>query len=406
MNLRRIVLLTALAALPAAGAAVAAGPYSIVGSAESREGNLVRTEYLVKVGAHPLDRFKMVRVVKDVPAAQLRGSILLLPPLGPGYAFYEQREHDAAGSSIAEYFAERNFDVYGYALRFEGIPAGTCEAGVLDCSVMTGWNIQSMVDDIAFVRSQIELLHPGTRIVAGGASLGGMLAFAVANAAPGDYDGIIAWEGMLYSQDPQVIALNQGYCAALEAQIAGGAVFDGVGTNVFKDVTRFARLAPSGLAAIPLFPPNLTNHQVMVLLLAVPSPGPVTMPVPSYIQMNGSLAEDRLFFADEPRMFENVSRFVGYSPLATVRDVSCSLAGVETAYTSNLGSFHGSVLAIGGGRGFGPYMPDNLALLGSADQTFLLEPEFGHIDHFMTAQHRDFVERPIFDWAVGVFGQP
>jgi pimeloyl-ACP methyl ester carboxylesterase len=406
MKIHRILLLAAGATLLAAGAAIAAGPYTIVGSVQSRAGTLVRTEYTVKVGAHPLDQFKIVRIVKDRPAAPRRGSILLLPPLGPGFTFYEQRDHDAPGTSIAEFFAERHFDVYGYALRFEGIPAGTCEAGVLDCSIMATWNLQSMVDDIAFVRSQIALLHPGTRLVAGGASLGGMLAFAVANAAPGDYDGIIAWEGLLYSQDPQVIALNQNYCAALEAQIAGGAVFEAVGTNVFKDVTKFARLVPAGLTPIPLFPPTLTNHQVMVLLLTVPSPGPVTMPVPHYVQMTGSVAEDRLFFADEPRLFENVSRFVSYVPLATVRDVSCSLAGVETAYTSNLGNYHGAVLAIGGGRGFGPYMPDNLALVGSTDQTFLLEPDFGHIDHFMTKRHRDFVERPIVDWAKEVFGTP
>jgi hypothetical protein len=199
---------------------------------------------------------------------------------------------------------------------------------------MAAWNIQSMVDDIAFVRSQIEVFHPGTRIVAGGASLGGILAFAVANAAPGDYDGIFPWEGMLFTPDPQVIALNQGYCAALEAQIAGGAFFDDVGPNVFRDVTKFARLAPSGLTPIPLFPPNLTNHQVTVLLLSVTAPGPVTMPVPNYVQMNGSLAEDRLFFASEPRVFENVSRFNSYAPLATVRDVSCSLAGVEAVGAS------------------------------------------------------------------------
>ena len=404
--MRRIAWLIAFGAVSTAGAAVAAGPYTIVGSAESREGNIVRTEHTVKVGAHPLDRFKMVRFVKDVPPAQLRGSILLLPPLGPSFSFYEQRENGAPGTSIAEYFAERNFDVYGYALRFDGIPSGTCEAGVLDCSVMAAWNLQSMVDDVAFVRSQIEVLHPGGRVVTGGASLGGILAFAVANAAPGDYDGIIAWEGMLASQDPQVIALNQAYCAALAAQIAGGGVFEAVGPNVFKDVTRFSRLVPSGLTPIPLFPPNLTNHQVMVLLVSVPAPGPVTMPVPNYIQMNGSLAEDRLFFADEPRMVENVGRFVSYVPLATVRDISCSLAGVETAYVASLASYHGSVLAIGGGRGFGPYMPDTLGLLGSTDQTFLLEPDFGHIDHFMTARHRDFVEKPIHDWAARVLGQP
>ena len=407
MKIRCIALLAALGATLTAGAASASGPYQVVGSAESRDGNLVRTELTVKAGAHPLDRFKMVRVVRDVPVSHLRGSILFLPPLGLTFTFYEQRDpNDARGTSIAEYFAQRDFDVYGYSPRFEGIPAGTCESGVLDCSAMSAWNIQSMVDDIAFVRSQIEVLHPGTQIVAGGASLGGILAFAVANSAPSDYDGIFPWEGMLFTNDAQVRSMNQGYCTALEAQIAAGALFDPVGVNVFKDVTKYARLVPSGLTPIPLFPPNLTNHQVMVLVLAVPAPGPVTMPVPNYVQMNGSLAEDRLFNASEPRVFENVGRFNSYVPLATVRDVSCSLAGVETSYTSNLNSFHGSVLAIGGGRGFGPFMPDQIALVGSTDKTLLLEPGFGHIDHFMTERHRDLVEKPILEWAKRLFGHP
>jgi pimeloyl-ACP methyl ester carboxylesterase len=407
MNFRRIVLMVVLCAAVLVQTAQAAGPYSVLATAESREGNLVRTEYTVKVGAHPLDRFKMVRVARDVPASQLRGAILLLPPLGPTFTFYEQRDpENARGSSIAEYFALRGFDVYGYSPRFEGIPAGTCEAGILDCSIMSTWNLQSMLDDIAFIRAQIETLNPGTKVVAGGASLGGMLAFALANAAPGDYDGIFPWEGMLATPDPVVRTLNQGYCAALEAQLAAGIFYDGVGPSVFKEVTKNARLVPSGLTTIPLFPPTLTNHQVFVLLVSVPSPGPVTMPTPNYIQMNGSLAEDRLFFASEERAYENIPRFVSYAPTALVRDISCSLAGGETSYTSSLGNYHGSVLAIGGGRAFGPYMPGHLALLGSTDQTFLLEPEFGHIDHFMTPKHRDFVEKPIFDWAVRVFGNP
>ena len=387
--------------------ASASGPYQITGTTESRTGNLVRTEYAVSAGSHPLDRFRMVRLVKDAPAHVLRGSIVLLPPLGPGFPFYEQRDESGGmGTSIAEYFAVRNFDVYGYSPRFEGIPAGTCEAGVVDCSIMATWNLASMVDDIAFIRSQIETLHPGTKIVAGGASLGGMLAVAIANAHPGDYDGVLVWEGMLYSQDPQVLALNQGYCAALEAQIAGGAVFDGVGINVFKEVAKQARLAPSGLTPIPLFPPFLTSHQVMVLLLSTSSPGPVSMPVPNYIQMNGSLAEDRLFFASEPRVYENVIvRFANYSPNPLVRDISCSLAGVETAYTANLGSYTGSVLVIGGGHAFGGYIGDQVArFTGTTDKTVLIEPLFGHIDHFMTVHHRDFVEKPVFDWAVRVFG--
>ncbi len=406
MNKRFNVVLAAALGLMIAAQASASGPYQVVGTTESRIGNLVRTEYNISAGPHPLDRFRMVRLVKDGHHSSLRGSILLLPPLGPTYPFYEQRdENGGVGSAMTEYFAQRGFDVYGYAPRMEGLPAGTCEAGLLDCSIMATWNLASMVDDIDFIRSQIETLHPGTKIVAGGASLGGMLAVATANAHPNDYDGVIVWEGMLHSQDPQVLALNQGYCAALEAQIAAGAVYDGVGTNVFREVAKQARLSPTGLTPIPLFPPTLTSHQVMVLLLSTSSPGPISMPVPNYIQMNGSLAQDRLFFASEPRIFENViGQFNSYSPIPLVRDISCSLAGVETDYTSNLGSYTGAVLVIGGGRGFGGFIGDQVAKFsGTTDKTVRIEPQFGHIDHFMTKHHRDFAEKPIFNWARRVF---
>lgn len=388
-----------LAPAPAAG-------QQIVASASSEVGNFTRTEWTVQVGPNPIDTFQMVRLVKEARIGNLRGSIFFLPPLGSSFSFYEQRdESGGVGTSIAGFFAERGYDVYGYVPRYVGVPAGTCEAGVVDCSVMAGWDLQSQLDDIAFIRQRIEALHPGAEIVAGGASLGGILAVAVANDAPDAYDGVIVWEGMLASDDPGVLALNQGYCAALEAQLAAGLVFDGVGGNVFKQVAQAAELEPGGLTLNPLFPPFLTNHQVLVSLLSVPSPGPVTMPVPGYLQMNGSVAEDRLFFASEPRLYENVGHFNGYSPNAVVRDISCSLAGVETAYVSNLGSFDGSVLAIGGGRGFGAYMDDQLDRFGTDDVTFLLEPEFGHIDHFMTPKHREYVERPIFRWAERVFGR-
>jgi hypothetical protein len=116
------------------------------------------------------------------------------------------------------------------------------------------------------------------------------------------------------------------------------------------------------------------------------------------------VTEDRFFYVSEPRLYDDLNRFNSYSPLVLVRDISCSLAGVETQYTSNLGNFHGSVLAIGGGRGFGPYMGDQLAQIGSTDQTFLLQPGFGHIDHFMTDRHREFVEEPILRWITRVLG--
>ena len=404
MSIRRIILLVLAAGL-AAQASLAAGPYQITGTSRTRDHCIVRTEYTVKAGAHPLDRFKMIRVARDIPASQLNGTIVFLPPLGTTFSFYEQRDPNGAfGSSIAEYFAQRNFDVYGYSPRYEGIPAGTCEAGVLDCSILGTWDMASQVDDITFIRAPIELLHPGTKIVAGGASLGGILALAVANAHPNDWDGIVPWEGMLYSKNAQVRAINQGYCTTLQAQLAAGLVYDGVGTNVFKMANELSRTTPGGLTPIPLFPPNLTNHQTLVAIVSVPTPGPATMPAPNYVLMTGSVAEDRLFNASEARVYDDVARFNAYVPLPLVRDISCSLAGVESRFTANLGNFHGAVLAIGGGHGFGPYMADQLAQIGSTDKTFRLEPAFGHIDHFMTPQHRKFVEEPIFRWMKRLFG--
>jgi len=77
----------ALAAAPLA----ASGPYQITGTAVSQEGDLVRTEYTVSAGPNPLDRFKMIHLAQADQGAHSQGSILLLPPLGTTFNFYEQR---------------------------------------------------------------------------------------------------------------------------------------------------------------------------------------------------------------------------------------------------------------------------------------------------------------------------
>jgi hypothetical protein len=56
MSIRR-VLLPALAALFAAQSALASGPYQITATVQTQNDGFVRTEYTVRAGAHPLDRF-------------------------------------------------------------------------------------------------------------------------------------------------------------------------------------------------------------------------------------------------------------------------------------------------------------------------------------------------------------
>ncbi|MCB1036126.1 MAG: hypothetical protein KDD47_20050, partial [Acidobacteria bacterium] len=314
--------------------------YTVIATTSSQDGSLVRSEWAVQGGTDPLATFRMIRLHRDVPPRRLRAAILFLPSLGSPFALYEQRDTSGArGTSIAEFFALRGYDVYGYTPRYQNLPSGVCEAGVLNCSGMADWDLQSMVEDLTFIRSRIEELRPGTPVVAGGTSLGGMLAFALADAHPEDYAGIFPWEGMLESPDPVVQALNQGYCAAVEAQLAAGITFDAVGGSVLRRVVEHSATSPHGLNTIPFFPPFLTRHQAMVAAVSQEAPGPVSMPVPGYIAMAGDLAQDRLSFADERRLYDNVRTFANYVPNAVVRDVSCSLAGIETRYTDGLGAF-------------------------------------------------------------------
>ena len=224
-------------------------------------------------------------------------------------------------------------------------------------------------------------------------------ALAVVNDAPADYAGAIVWEGMLSTPDPGVQALNQLFCAQVQALLAGGVLFDGSGGAIIQTLARQAELVPGGLTPVPLFPPVLTNRQALVSFFAAPPPGPVTTPVPGYYFLAGDPLAGSFDFASEERVITDVERFVAYAPLALTRDVSCALAGLDTTHVANLGVFTGRVLGIGGGGGFGPYIPDNLALFTSAaDVDFLLEPDFGHIDHFMTPDHQRYVERPILRW--------
>ncbi len=279
----------------------------------------------------------------------------------------------------------------------EGVVAGSCEAGALDCSGMAAWDIQSMVDDAAFIRQWIELQHPETGVVVGGLSLGAMLAIATVNAHPDDYDGLFVWEGMLYSEDPQVGGLSGAYCTALQAAIDGGVMFDGVSLNLFKSLGQFAEHTPTGLTPIALFPPFFSNHLAMVAALCVPTDGPFSQPVPGYVLAAGSPEIDSLSFASDARVLHSARRLYNYLPIAMLRDLHCSLAGLDDRYVADLGEFSGPVLALGAGHGYGPFMQDQLDLFGSSDVTMRYQPDFGHVDHFWSPRHQMLVEQPIMD---------
>ena len=142
--------------------AASAQPYQVVHSETTAvTNNLTRTVTTVQAGGSPLNRFFMHRVTKNLPEPAFRGAILLLPPLGSGFQNYEVTEDNNYDNSFVAFFANRGFDVWGYSQRVQGIVAGSCESGGIDCSPIADWGLQTIVNDVAVIRQQIGLAHPG-----------------------------------------------------------------------------------------------------------------------------------------------------------------------------------------------------------------------------------------------------
>ena len=103
--------------------------YQIVGASSSTvANNVTRTVTTVQVGGNPLNRFLMTRVRKDIPDHALKGTVLLLPPLASGFQNYEVGDGGNYDNSFAGFLAQRNYDIWGYSQRTQGLAAGSCES--------------------------------------------------------------------------------------------------------------------------------------------------------------------------------------------------------------------------------------------------------------------------------------
>jgi pimeloyl-ACP methyl ester carboxylesterase len=359
-------------------------------------GELWLTDTVVQDGPETINRFTMYRLRR--PYVPHRGAILLLPSLGNNFDMYLFHEDGDITKSFAAFFARLGYDVWGYSPRTTGISAGDC-AGGLDCSEVLDWGLQTVIDDVTFVRSEMELVSPGESPVIGGLSLGAMTAIAVVNEHPADYAGLLAWEGSLVTDDPATQAHNQVFCDQFTALVGAGVAVDDQSLPFVKLVAQLAQATPDDPFVIPVpgFPPSLTNHQAFVFILSTPNPI-APSPRSGFITAAGDVFADELTFSDEDRLFANIAVFNDVTSNRVGRDFYCSLAGVETSYTSNLASFTAPTLIIRAGQGFGPIMDELPGKLGSTSIEFLSNDDYAHVDHLGTPAHLFVLELPIAQW--------
>lgn len=383
-----------------AASASQAQPYQTISIENSIVGDdLSRTETTIQSGNNTLDRFRMTEVTKSgLPSVALKGVILLLPPLGSGFHNYEATAEGDYNKSFVAFFARRNFAVFGYSPRQHGLIAGSCESGVINCAPMADWGLATISSDVSHIRQQIGIKYPGLKVVAGGLSMGSIAAMAALNAQPNDYAGAILIEGTIHDTDANVRAINANFCANFDAALAGGVFYDGQSGPGVKALSQLAQVAPDAPTVFPGFPPGITNHQAFVLALSAPPLSPLS-PRPGYYNLAGSVAEDRFFYANESLVHANLATFYDYTPIRSLRDLSCGLAG-ETTFTNNLGSFSGPVIMFIAGHGFGSAMFSTAQLMTSATVTINFEQDYGHVDYPFSQDHVQQFEHPILNWLI------
>jgi pimeloyl-ACP methyl ester carboxylesterase len=374
-----------------------AQPYQIINTQNSVVGgDLNKTVTTIREGNNPLDQFTMSKVVKQLPDQPLKGVILLLPPLGSGFQNYEVGENGDYNNSFVAFFAKRNWVILGYSTRVHGLTAGSCESGAIDCSPMADWGLQTMVDDVEYIRQQIVSEYPDLKIVIGGHSNGSVVAQATINVRPNDYAGAILIDGTIYDTDANVRAINQNFCNMFNGMLAGGVYYDGQAGPGIKALSQLAQVAPNAPSPLPGFPPGLTNHQVFVLALSTPNVSPLS-PRPGYFQFAGNFVEDKFTFANESLIHPSIAAFNDYTTIKSIADLSCGLAG-DTTFTNNLDDFSGPVIMFVAGHGFGSAMFDTAQLMTSADVTINFKEQYGHVDYVLSKKHLQQLEHPIFTW--------
>ncbi|HYP07763.1 MAG TPA: hypothetical protein VER03_16140 [Bryobacteraceae bacterium] len=359
-------------------------------------GALTLTDTVVQDGANPINRFTMHRLRKT--SGSVRGVILLLPSLGNNFRSYLFSDNGDMTTSFAATFAWLGYEVWGYSSRETGILTGAC-GGALDCSPALHWSMQTIVDDVGYIRSRIAATTPGESVVVGGLSLGALSALAVVNQSPGAYNGLLAWEGSLVTDDAAIRAHNLPYCSQFSNLVAAGIAVDDQSLPFVKTVAELARTAPNAPFAIPVpgFPPGLTNRQAFVLILSTPNPV-APSPRPGFITAVGNVGTGSLQYSSSARLTANIALFNDVTSNRVGRDFYCSLAGVETAYSNNLKAFTAPVMIVKAGQGFGSIMDELPGKLGSTSVRSIGVEAYAHVDHLGSPLHWFALELPILHW--------
>ena len=375
------LILLALAALPAVSAAQT---FTVVDSQTVDRGPLSQEIETVIVDGDALQKFRAHRLYR--PGEASKGAVILVHGGESNFEFYLEHASGDLSRNVAGFLALRGYDVYGYDPRGALLTVEQCSTPG-SCAFAADWGYAAILEDLEYLKSKVAQTHASKPVMAG-LSRGAMSTVAAINATPADFSGAVVWEGMLFSDDPEVRALNAPACAQLEAALALGIYADVQTVPPLKAVIALSQLAPDDPS--PIFP-GLTNREAKYTLLTSPQPAFV----PGYTQLAGRASPPLFYFSREEDVDFSALLLNDVIPMALQRDTLCAIAG-ELDYGANLGAFDGPVLFIETGLGFGPHMGPQRALFTSAQQRVRRIRTYGHADSLSARSARDLVFRSIW----------
>jgi pimeloyl-ACP methyl ester carboxylesterase len=360
--------------------------------------SIERVEYAIEVGESALDRFSIVHVGGRHGRAAPRGAVILLSPFSLPGAFYEISETGSYVQSMAGRLASRGIDVWLVDQRRSGLPPGTCEAGLADCSPMAAWDFDAYSTDALYALWLSKSIDPDAPVVLGGFSAGSNAALATVNRAPEAFAGVWLYEGTFHTVDPALKAHNDPICSLLQDALAGGTVFE-PSLGILRLVLELASADPDGPSPLPFFPPGTSNQLAMLLVFGAPPPPGAIAPTPGFIRNIADFDSLTFVHTRQSRLELVGPLFDSYGSIAALRDLACGLAGHDTKYVDNLGAFDGSVLISVQGTGFGSAMFDTAALFtGAASVQIDENPELGEADAYFHREWETVLFEPVHRW--------
>jgi hypothetical protein len=396
----KILHVVAFVALFATVSAEAKEKYTIVSVNDTIIGDLKKTDVKVQIGENPVNAFSIQRVVKADKSICSKGAVIMLPGSSSTFKIFEIDENGQYENSFAGYLASQGYDVFGYSPRVQAFGFGECSSGMVDCSIMKDWGFNTTLNDLEYLKNYVKQFHANQKPVLLGWSLGAFHVIAGINAHPNDFTGAVVWEGLLYSKNAQVIAGNKVIAMGIDSLMNSGIYFDSQMESLLY-ILQLAVTDPEGISPIPMFPAGTTNMQAFVMAASIPGTCPPSE-VPGYLYCAGNDDFSGFQYTSFPRLVAFGQALLPYESNLELKNASDAIAGNRT-YTKNLEKYKAPLYVVGAGNGFGKYMKDNINLFGSHDVTWNYISQFGHADHYLSANHRQILDTPILLWLNRIF---